>query len=121
MPDEKVIVYQADTGEPLAMHSIDAKEAVAIGDYVMAPPGGKELSDDEKGKVLAAHAGVSPQKHPEQMLPEERAAARKQAAEAAQAAAGTTVTVAPAPPGPAATSSEPARSGGSPPHRRSGE
>lgn len=102
MPEELILVYEKESGQPLYMHSIDAKEAVQLGDYTMEAPAGKELSAEEQYAASASTRGMQGTVHPELQTPEQRAATR---AAAAQAAAGETP--APAPPAaPAATHTE---------------
>ena len=79
MPQTQVLVYLKETGEPTLMHSIDAAEALRLGDYVSDPPGNKEPTAEQRAAAMAqAKSGIAP-KPPELMTPEEREAARAEA------------------------------------------
>jgi hypothetical protein len=102
MPQELEIVFEVATGKPAYMHSVDAAEACSLGDYSRMPPEGKEVSDEDKAKALAASRGMAGVTHPELQTPEQRAEARKAANAAAtpvvQVPMGTPVVMAPASP-----------------------
>lgn len=92
MPDELVLVFEISGGTSIYMHSIDASEAVRLGDYTFESPSGKEVTAEERAAAMARARGVSSTPPPEMQTPEERAATR---AAANAAAAGE---AAPAPP-----------------------
>jgi hypothetical protein len=95
MPNDPVIVYLKETGEPTAMHSVDAAEALRLGDYVATAPEGKEPNT---AQALTRMRSPGPSIHPELQTPEEREEARRQAYEVAVATAQ--VTGQPLPPNP---------------------
>ena len=39
MPQNPVLVYSKEDGTPAYMHTVDAAEAVRLGDYTPVPPG----------------------------------------------------------------------------------
>jgi hypothetical protein len=87
MPQEPVIVYSVEDGKPIRMHSVDADEAVRLGDYTRTPPGGKDPDPAQLSAAALAMRGLGGPIHPELQTPEERAETRRQANEAAAAAA----------------------------------
>lgn len=104
MPEELVLVYEKESGAPIYMHSIDAREAVQLGDYTQEAPGGKDPSPEEKASAMARTRGLTGSPHPELQTPEERAATR--AAANAVAAGETAPAPPPAAPAAAHTSSD---------------
>lgn len=81
MPQEPVTVYYVADGAPMLMHSVDAQEAMRLGDYTLVPPG-----EPASGEALAA-AGLQMRLpgstiHPELQTPEARAKSRREANEA---------------------------------------
>jgi hypothetical protein len=82
MPNEPVTVYAVDDGTPTMMHSVDAAEAVGLGDYTYTAP----TAEPDEAKMTAARArfqGMNATLHPELMTPEERARTRAEANELA--------------------------------------
>jgi hypothetical protein len=83
MPSQPVTVYDPD-GNPVVMHSVDAAEAVGLGDYTYAAPGDKP--DPEKlAAARAKFQGMNAELHPELMTPEQREETRRVANERAAA------------------------------------
>jgi hypothetical protein len=80
VPQEPVIVYYKENGEPYAMHSVDAQEALRIGDYVATPPQGENI---DVAVAMSRMRSVDATVHPELQTPEEREETRRQANEAA--------------------------------------
>lgn len=81
MPSQPMTVYDAD-GNPAVMHSVDAKEAVQLGDYTYAPPDDKP--DPEKlAAARAKFQGGMGDVHPELLTEEERDKKREEANERA--------------------------------------
>jgi hypothetical protein len=81
MPSQPMTVYDAD-GNPAVMHSVDAKEAVMLGDYTYAPPS----AEPDPEKLAAARAkfqGGMGDVHPELLTEEERDKKREAANEKA--------------------------------------
>ncbi len=93
MPETFVTVYFRETGEPFHMHSVDAAEAVRIGDYMSEPLSGYNPTPEELANVAARARGIGTATHPELMTPEQRAEHRRLAAEAAALAARPVVMV----------------------------
>ena len=89
MPQNLTLVYDQD-GNPLYMHSIDAAEAVRLGDYTMAPPSGKEPTPEQMQVAQSRIRGMAPNPHPELQTPEQRAETRRMANEEAAAQSGQT-------------------------------
>jgi hypothetical protein len=88
MPQDPQLVYEKESGTPTYMHSVDAKEAVALGDYTFAPAGGKDVSPEERAAARAKFQGLNATIHPELQTEEQRAEARAQANEEAAMMAG---------------------------------
>src|SRR5580765_6201726 len=81
MPSQPTTVYDAD-GNPAVMHSVDAKEAVTLGDYTYAPP--SDQPDPEKlAAARAKFQGGMGEVHPELLTEEERDKKREEANERA--------------------------------------
>jgi hypothetical protein len=96
MPDHLQPVYEVATGKLTYMHSIDAAEAVRLGDYTMTPPKA-EIDAQERAMAMARAKGLEGAVHAELQTPEEREANRAAAnAAAAQAGAQPVVIVTPA-------------------------
>jgi hypothetical protein len=95
MPDELVMVYSVETGDPVAMHTVDAAEACALGDYTLTAPD-DEVSPEAKALAMARSRGMTGAPHPELQSKEERDRTRQEAndAAAAQAAASAALTAA---------------------------
>jgi hypothetical protein len=72
MPQDPIMVYHRDTGTPAVMHSVDAAEAVRLGDYVYALDEGQEADPQAKAQAMARFKGADiPQA--ELKTPEQRA------------------------------------------------
>jgi hypothetical protein len=84
MPQEMIVVYHSETGKPELMHSVDAAEAVNLGDYTYAPPQGAEVSTQDMAAARAKAQGWNSTVHPELMSPEDRDAMRQEANQRAQ-------------------------------------
>jgi hypothetical protein len=68
MPDTLVLVYEKATGTPAYMHTVDAKEAVGLGQYTYTAPEGQEADDAAKAQAMAVARGV-PAPLPPEMSP----------------------------------------------------
>ena len=79
MPQEQVLVYELATGTPYFMHSVDAAEAVRMGDYTYTAPGGKDAAPEDLAVARARAKGMSAPGHPEMMSPEQRERVREEA------------------------------------------
>jgi hypothetical protein len=93
MPDTLELVFEVATGKPAYMHSIDAAEAVRLGDYTTVPPAG-EIDPQEKAAAMARAKGMVSPVHAELQSAEERETSRKQANLAAAAAVAQPVVLA---------------------------
>ena len=95
MPQDPVTVYSKETGDPFAMHSVDAQEALRLGDYVATPP--EDVDPQQRAEALARMRSTGATVHPELQTPEEREETRRQANERAEmdAASGRPVVVSP--------------------------
>lgn len=80
MPQYPVVVYDAD-GQPMVMHSIDAKEAVQLGDYTYAPPG--EADPQAMAAARARFETGQSATHPELLTDEAKDKQRREANEKA--------------------------------------
>jgi hypothetical protein len=80
MPQELIVMYNIETGEPVAMHSVDAQEASRIGDYTATPPSGEPVNVAQALTRMRSGGGTV---HPELQTPDERDETRRQANEAA--------------------------------------
>lgn len=79
MPQELELVYEIETGMPAYMHSVDANEAVLLGDYVRTPPKGTEPDPRLIAAARARAKGMNAEVHPEMLSPEERQQRREAA------------------------------------------
>jgi hypothetical protein len=79
MPQELQLLYLKTTGAPTLMHSVDAAEALRLGDYVsvlLGPDAGTvEAQAAARSQAMTAQAPV----HPEMMSPEQRETVRREA------------------------------------------
>jgi len=53
MPQNPVLVYEKEGGAPTYMHTVDAAEAVRLGDYTPAPPGGKDVEPEARASAMS--------------------------------------------------------------------
>ena len=87
MPQNPVLVFEKETGQPSYMHTVDAAEAVRLGDYTPTPPG--EPPDPEaRASAMSRFKTGQAATHPELQTDEEKAAAREKANEEAAVFAG---------------------------------
>jgi hypothetical protein len=93
MPEAPVMMVNIETGDFIFMHSVDAKEAAAIGDHRYATAEEMAAPNEQKAVALNRMRNVNTNAPPELQTPEQRAATRAMAAEEAKAvAAGEVVT-----------------------------
>ena len=84
MPQELVLMYHVETGEPRKFHSVDAREAALLGDYTFEEPtGAKKPSPEAMARASFGMTGGQSTPHPELLTPEERAEQRRLANEEA--------------------------------------
>jgi len=88
MPQNPVMVYAKEDGTPCYMHTVDAAEAVRLGDYTPAPPGGKEVEPEARASAMSRFRTGQGATHPELQTEEEREEARAKANEQAELMAG---------------------------------
>lgn len=87
MPQAPVLVYEKDSGQPTYMHTVDAAEAVRLGDYTSTPPS-EEVSAEARASAMSRFKTGQGVTHPELQTPEEKEAARAKANEEAAVFAG---------------------------------
>jgi len=80
MPEQPVLVVNVDSSEYIYMHSIDASEAVKIGDHRYATLEEQQESSDKKATALNRMRSVNVNPPPELQTAEQKAAIRAQAA-----------------------------------------
>jgi hypothetical protein len=88
MPQNPVLVYSKEGGLPTYMHTVDAAEAVRLGDYTSAPPGGKEPAPEARASAMSHFRTGQGTTHPEMQTEDEREATRQKANEEAELMAG---------------------------------
>jgi len=88
MPQNPVMVYAKEDGTPCYMHTVDAAEAVRLGDYTPAPPGGKDVEPEARASAMSRFRTGQGATHPELQTEEEREEARAKANEQAELLAG---------------------------------
>ena len=87
MPQNPVLIYEKESGTPTYMHTVDAAEAVRLGDYTSVPPG-EELDPAQRASALSRFKTGQGVTHPELQTEEEKAEARRKANEEAALLAG---------------------------------
>jgi hypothetical protein len=87
MPENPVLVVNLETNDYTYMHSIDASEAVKIGDHRYATIEEQHESSEKKATARNRMRNVNVNPPPELQTPDQRQATRAQAAEEAAAAA----------------------------------
>jgi hypothetical protein len=95
MPQELVLMYHVETGEPKRFHSVDAHEAAQLGDYVYEAPKGKTASPQMLAQADFSMRAAQVMPHPELLSPEERAQQRRLANEEAARITAQPVVLAP--------------------------
>jgi len=88
MPQNPVLVYAKEDGTACYMHTVDAAEAVRLGDYTPAPPGGKDVEPEARASAMSRFRTGQGATHPELQTEEEREEARAKANEQAELMAG---------------------------------
>jgi hypothetical protein len=88
MPQNPVMVYAKEDGTPCYMHTVDAAEAVRLGDYTPAPPGGKDVEPEARASAMSRFRTGQGATHPELQTEEEREESRAKANEQAELMAG---------------------------------
>ena len=88
MPQNPVLVYSKEDGSPSYMHTVDAAEAVRLGDYTPVPPGGEPPEPEARASAMSRFKTGQAATHPELQTDEEKAAAREKANEEAAVFAG---------------------------------
>src|SRR5262245_52277645 len=88
MPQNPVMVYEKDGGTATYMHSVDAAEAVRLGDYTTTPPGGKEAEPEAKASAMSRFKTGQATTHPEMQTDEEKEKSREEANAKAEMLAG---------------------------------
>ena len=88
MPQNPVLVYEKESGDAFYMHTVDAAEAVRLGDYTPVPPGGEPPGPEERASAMSRFKTGQGVTHPELQTEEERAEVRRKANEEAAVFAG---------------------------------
>ena len=83
MPNNPVLVINIEDNQPIYMHSIDASEAIRLGDYRPATMEELASSTPEKAAALNRMRAVNVNPPPELQTPEQKAAIRAAANEEA--------------------------------------
>jgi hypothetical protein len=86
MPQNPVLVYSKEDGTPSYMHTVDASEAIRLGDYTAVAPG--EVPPEARASAMSRFVTGQGVTHPELQTDEEKAAARQKANEEAAVFAG---------------------------------
>ena len=76
-------VYEKEGGAPTYMHTVDAAEAVRLGDYTPAPPGGEQPEPEERASAMSRFKTGQAATHPELQTDEEKEETRRKANEEA--------------------------------------
>lgn len=87
MPQDPVLVVEKDGGQPVYMHTVDASEAIRLGDYVPVPPG-EQVSSEQRASAMSRFKTGQATTHPEMQTPEEKEETRRKANEEAELLAG---------------------------------
>lgn len=77
MPQQLYWVKEKETGQTFQMHSVDAAEGMALGDYVLIDDPEKELTPEERRSAAVGHRAPGAFPHPELQTPEQRAETRR--------------------------------------------
>jgi hypothetical protein len=88
MPQNPVLVYSTEDGLPAYMHTVDAAEAVRLGDYTSVAPSKEGPSPEERASAMSRFKTGQATTHPELQTEEEREKAREEANEKAELLAG---------------------------------
>jgi hypothetical protein len=88
MPQNPVMVYAKDGGTPTYMHTVDAAEAMRLGDYTPAPPDQEGPSPEERASAMSRFRTGQGTTHPELQTEEEKERAREEANDKAALMAG---------------------------------
>jgi hypothetical protein len=88
MPQNPVLVYEKEGGQPCYMHTVDAAEAVRLGDYTPAPPDKEGPSPEARASAMSRFKTGQGATHPELQTEEEREDTRAKANEEAALMAG---------------------------------
>jgi hypothetical protein len=88
MPQNPILVYSTEDGTPTYMHTVDAAEAVRLGDYTPAPPDKEGPSPEERASAMSRFRTGQGVTHPELQTEEEREKAREEANAKAELMAG---------------------------------
>jgi hypothetical protein len=86
MPQNPVLVYSTEDGTPSYMHTVDASEAIRLGDYTPTAPG--EVPPEARASAMSRFKTGQAVTHPELQTDEEKQAARQKANEEAELLAG---------------------------------
>jgi hypothetical protein len=88
MPQNPIMVYAKEDGTATYMHTVDAAEAVRLGDYTPMPPDKDGPSPEERASALSRFRTGQGVTHPELQTDEEREQTREEANAKAEMMAG---------------------------------
>lgn len=88
MPQNPILVYEKHGGKPTYMHTVDASEAVRLGDYTPTPPGGEPPEPEARASAMSRFKTGQGATHPELQTEEEKEETRQKANEEAELLAG---------------------------------
>ena len=88
MPQNPILIYEKDGGKAVYMHTVDAAEAIRLGDYTPTPPGSEGPSPEERASAMSRFKTGLAMTHPELQTEEEKQEARQKANEEAELLAG---------------------------------
>jgi hypothetical protein len=88
MPQNPIMVYSTEDGQPTYMHTVDAAEAIRLGDYTPQPPDTDGPSPEERASAMSRFKTGQGVTHPEMQTEEEREKAREEANAKAELLAG---------------------------------
>ena len=88
MPQNPVLIYSTEDGTPTYMHTVDAAEAIRLGDYTSAAPSKEGASPEERASAMSRFHTGQGTTHPELQTEEEREKAREEANAKAELMAG---------------------------------
>lgn len=87
MPQELYWVKEKESGQVFQMHSVDASEGLALGDYELVADPEKDIKPEDRQAARNAMGSPGAFPHPELQTPEQRTETRRLAKEQADAQA----------------------------------
>jgi hypothetical protein len=87
MPQQLYWVREKESGQAFQMHSVDANEGLALGDYELILEPEKELKPEDRAAARSGFGSPGAFPHPELQTPEQRTETRRRVKEEADNAA----------------------------------